>query len=228
MINISVFVAIPFTAELNFFFLYLQSYLSTKHGLRVERGDHRISTRPVLEKIKRQIQDADVILGDITGRNPNVFYELGLADAYGKKILLMTADPVEEAPMDVRHLEFIIYDLSHHEDFLARLDNAIHNLLVDRYERLFNQACELLRRFNKAQGTTHVQASQKQFQATVIRWEARTGIPDEHDGRELAAFLLPKIVADPADTAVLKSIDAWLEDLRRKFATRAPDVEEGE
>src|SRR5258706_14245262 len=106
-ISRSCFVIMPFRAELNYFYLFIQRHLSERHGLHCERGDHRILTIPLLEKIRRQILDADVIVGDITGRNPNVFYELGLADAYSKKTILITSDPIEETPTDIRHLEFI-------------------------------------------------------------------------------------------------------------------------
>lgn len=36
------FVVMPFRAELNFFYLFLRGHLNEKHGLRVERGDHKI------------------------------------------------------------------------------------------------------------------------------------------------------------------------------------------
>jgi nucleoside 2-deoxyribosyltransferase len=112
----------------------ISNNLQNKHGLHVERGDHRILTRPVLEKIRDQILQADVIIADITHRNPNVFYELGLAHAAETLVILITQDHVEDAPTDVRHLEFIEYDLSHHNEFLVKLDNGIHNVFVENYK----------------------------------------------------------------------------------------------
>ena len=70
----SCFVIMPFKPELNYFYLYIQKYLNEKHGLMCERGDHRVLTVPLQEKIREQIQTADVIIGDVTGRNPDVFY----------------------------------------------------------------------------------------------------------------------------------------------------------
>jgi len=119
----SCFVIMPFKEELNYFYLYIQKHLSENHGLHCERGDHSVHTIPLLEKIRRQILDADVIIGDITGRNPNVFYELGLADAYSKKTILITSDSIEETPTDIRHLEFIKYELSKDVEFTQKLDN---------------------------------------------------------------------------------------------------------
>jgi len=39
------FVVMPFRAELNYFYLYVQKHLTEKHGLRVERGDHHVLTK---------------------------------------------------------------------------------------------------------------------------------------------------------------------------------------
>jgi len=183
---------------------------ATSGGLSLERGDHRFSTGPMLDKVRRQILDADLVLGDITGRNPNVFYELGLADAYGKKTIIITADPAEEAPVDVRHLEFIVYDLSAHEHFLAKLDKATHHVMVERYDRLLARARAVLATFNKEGGFNYKSAGEEQFQATVMRWEADVGLPADDDNRAWAEFLLPKIVHDPSDMQTMKRIDAFL------------------
>ena len=117
-------------------------------GFMFERGDRQILTKPLLEKIRDQILAADVIIGDITGRNPNVFYELGLADAYGKPVILMTQDPPTDAPADVRHLEYIVYDMSKHDELLKKIDSAIQNVFVERYGVFYNRPCELLKDFN--------------------------------------------------------------------------------
>jgi nucleoside 2-deoxyribosyltransferase len=103
------FIVMPFRAELNFFYLYLRRHSHEKHGLRVERGDHQILTVPLLDKIRQQIAEARVLIADMTGRNPNVFYELGLAHALEKPVILLTQDASEDVPTDIRHLEFIRY-----------------------------------------------------------------------------------------------------------------------
>jgi hypothetical protein len=62
----------PFRPELNYFYLYVQRYLKEKHGLRVERGDHQILTKAIMDKVRDQIVEADLLLGDVTSGNPNV------------------------------------------------------------------------------------------------------------------------------------------------------------
>lgn len=66
------FIVMPFRPELNFFYLYLRRHLRERHGLRVERGDHRILTVPLLEKIREQIVEAKVLIADVTEESERV------------------------------------------------------------------------------------------------------------------------------------------------------------
>lgn len=71
------FVIMPFRADLNYFYLYLRDYLREQHGVDAERGDHEVLTKPLMEKIRENIQSADCVIADVSGNNPNVFYEEG-------------------------------------------------------------------------------------------------------------------------------------------------------
>jgi nucleoside 2-deoxyribosyltransferase len=102
----------PFVSHLNFFYLYFKRHIEETHNVRCERADSKILTVPFLDKIVEYIKQADVLIADCSGRNPNVFYELGMAHALGKKVILITGDDLKDAPADVRHFDFIKYDLS--------------------------------------------------------------------------------------------------------------------
>ncbi len=204
------FFVMPFRSELNFFYLFLRKHLQEKHDLHVERGDHKILTIPLLEKIKRQIQEADVIVGDITGRNPNVFYELGIADTLSKPVILITQNDASDVPTDIKHLEFIKYDLSNHEEVISNIDNAIHHVFEDRYSELYTKAEELLSAFLNETGLNYPASSSEEFQARIVQAERTHQMPADTDEYEVAAFLLPKIVADTSNIAVMKSIMNWL------------------
>jgi len=206
------FIIMPFRADLNYFYLYIKHYMHDKHGLHVERGDHRILTKPVLEKIRDQILQADVIIADIRGRNPNVFYELGLAHAAETPVILLTQDDVKEAPTDVRHLEFIEYNLSRHDEFLTKLDNAIHNVFVENYKSLYDLAASLLKSLNSERKVAFAKTSVEEFQARVMQGERTQGLPARDDERAMAAFLLPRILDNPWDAGIMHEVDAWLTD----------------
>jgi hypothetical protein len=204
------FVVMPFRPELNFFYLYMKKYLEDKHGIRVERGDSEVLTKALMEKIRDQIVESDVIIGDVTGKNPNVFYELGIAQAFGKPVIFLTQDPPEQAPVDIRQFEFIGYDLARHEEFLAKLDNAIQNVFGQRYREFYQRACELLRSFNADTGSTYAAAPAEEFQARVMRGEQTEGMPPGDRGALVARFLLPKILLEATDITVMIRVTAWL------------------
>lgn len=204
------FVIMPFRAELNFFYLYLRRHLEDKHGLRVERGDHQILTVPLLDKIRDQVVEAEVLLADITGRNPNVFYELGLAHSLKKPVILLTQDQAEDVPTDIRHLEFIRYDLNRDVDLLAKLDNAIHHIFVTRYEQLYAQARTLLQEFNRSMGLYLQDASPEEFQARVVQGERMQGLPDRANTFLMADFLLPRVIRDVADGTTMRKVTTWV------------------
>lgn len=213
MSRVRCFVAMPFLAKLNYFYLYLQNYPEKNYNLHVERGDYSIATGPILDKIKRQIRTADLLIGDVSGNNPNVFYELGLADAWDKKIILITSDPVEEAPVDIRHLELIQYDLARDVEFLSGLNKAIYSTLVQGYTSLYEKALTILQEFNSASGRHYIGASREQFQSNVMKWESQSGIPGDEDRIALTEFLLPKILENPTDIEILREVSTWLESL---------------
>jgi hypothetical protein len=77
-------------------------------GIRVERLDDQLFDKNMLERIFEQIDKADIIVAEMTSRNPNVFYEVGYAHAKGKLVLLITADAAD-IPFDLQQRKHIVY-----------------------------------------------------------------------------------------------------------------------
>lgn len=77
-------------------------------GTYCERVDEQIYTESILQRIYNQIAHADLIVSDMTGRNPNVFYETGYAHALGKEVILLTQS-VDDIPFDLKHYFHIVY-----------------------------------------------------------------------------------------------------------------------
>src|SRR4051812_18879147 len=61
-------------------------------GAYAERVDEQHFTNSILDRIYNQIAKADALVADMTGRNPNVYYEVGYAHALDKPVLLVTQD----------------------------------------------------------------------------------------------------------------------------------------
>jgi hypothetical protein len=59
--------------------------------------------------IQNAIREADLLLCEMSERNPNVFYELGLAHAIGKPAILVSRT-TDDIPFDLRHIRVIVYD----------------------------------------------------------------------------------------------------------------------
>jgi len=50
-----------------------------------------------------------VIVADCTGKNPNVFYELGIAHTLGKPVIIITQS-ARRYPFDIKHIRYIQYE----------------------------------------------------------------------------------------------------------------------
>ncbi len=77
-------------------------------GLEVSRADDIRSSQNILKDIVRSINKSSLIVADLTDSNPNVFYELGLAHALNKPIIMLTQE-IEDLPFDLRSYRVIPY-----------------------------------------------------------------------------------------------------------------------
>ncbi len=76
--------------------------------ISAERVDEQIFQEGILERIYRQIDVSDLIIADMSGQNPNVFYEVGYAHAKEKLCILMTKN-ADDIPFDLKHHRHIVY-----------------------------------------------------------------------------------------------------------------------
>jgi len=107
------FVVMPF-GDANLQVVYedfVRPTLENACGLECLRGDDVFGSNVIMDDILRSIDDADVILADLTGRNANVFYEVGICHALQKPVLLL-AQTIDEVPFDLRHRRVLLYDYS--------------------------------------------------------------------------------------------------------------------
>lgn len=84
------------------------------------------------EIVVSEIATADCVIADMTGRNPNVFFELGLAQAMGKAIFLVIDKSASDGmPTDLRGYQYIPYETltSGLTDFRSRLGRALKDYL---------------------------------------------------------------------------------------------------
>ena len=80
-----------------------------KIELDCKRADLVLKTESIINDIWSLIYNAQIIICDCTGKNPNVFYELGIAHSLGKKTICITQNS-DDIPFDIRHLRYIQYE----------------------------------------------------------------------------------------------------------------------
>ena len=206
------FVVMPFRPELHYMYLFMKQHIeSTFPGVSCERGDDRILTRPILEKVANYIKQADVLIADCSGRNPNVFYELGMAHALEKPVVLITADEVKEAPTDVRAFEFIRYELDDHKAFFDKLDRALGNIFGNQFDEIYDLVSVLFDEFRNAKHLALAKVTRDEFTLAAGAKVRTSGVPKIEDQKTVATLFLPVMVQGPVDLDVMLSIKEWIQ-----------------
>jgi hypothetical protein len=126
------FVLMPFAPQFDDIYRLGIKDACARAGAYCERVDEQIYQGTILARIYQQIAVADIVIADMTGRNPNVFYEVGYAHALDKRVLLLTQD-VNDIPFDLSNYPHIVYgkDIGHLTDDLETTTRWIINNLSD-------------------------------------------------------------------------------------------------
>ncbi|AKH77539.1 nucleoside 2-deoxyribosyltransferase domain protein [Leptospira interrogans str. 2003000735] len=88
--EIFAFVLMPFSDEFDDVYRLGIKEVANSLNITAERVDEQKFKEGILERIYRQIEMADIVIADMSGRNPNVFYEVGYAHAKEKMCILLT------------------------------------------------------------------------------------------------------------------------------------------
>lgn len=123
-----VFVIMPFDKELRRVYDGPVKAACRALRLSVERADDIFSTRELLTDIWNALVNSFVVIADCTGRNANVFYELGIAHTLGKPVILLTQSE-KDVPTDVIRIRYIKYAPTVRG--LAKLESNLRRTLRD-------------------------------------------------------------------------------------------------
>jgi hypothetical protein len=119
------FVIMPFHAGLTFVHSVIERSIQA-YDIDCVRADQISISRPVMEDVKTEIAEADLVVVDFTDKNPNVYYEAGLADAW-KKDWIILAQSTDDLTFDVRHIRCILYSNRMGAD--KKLETDLHGAL---------------------------------------------------------------------------------------------------
>jgi hypothetical protein len=125
----SCFVMMPFAEPHNNYYSLVYEPAIKKAGLKPIRADHEIfGSGKIMDQVWSGINTSKVLVAELTTKNPNVFYELGLAHALKKPVVLVSSNE-EDVPFDLHHIRVIYYDVN--DPFWGQklLDKVAENVL---------------------------------------------------------------------------------------------------
>lgn len=106
------FVMMPFAKPIGDYYEKIYVPAIEKAGMKPLRADAEIfGTGKIMDQIWSGINGARVLVAELTGRNPNVFYELGLSHAINKPVVLICSNETD-VPFDLKHIRVIYYDVT--------------------------------------------------------------------------------------------------------------------
>lgn len=125
----SCFVMMPFANPIGSYYEKIFKSAIEKAGLVPIRADNEIfGTGKIIDQIWSGIHSAKVLVAILTDRNPNVFYELGLAHALNKPVVLVSSNE-KDVPFDLQHIRVIYYDVNDPFWGSQLIDKVAENIL---------------------------------------------------------------------------------------------------
>jgi hypothetical protein len=102
-------------------------------GFSPIRADEEVKTNIIVVDIIRKILDSEMVLCDLSAKNPNVLYELGLRQAFNKKVILIKDNKTNRI-FDIQGLRTIDYDENLRIDEVNKNIDQISKTLIETYQ----------------------------------------------------------------------------------------------
>jgi hypothetical protein len=116
------FVLMPFGARFTGVWQIVKETVEEQFGLTCVRADQISRPGNIMEDVLEYIARAGTVVADLTDRNPNVFYELGIAHSVKPaSSVYLLSQAIDFIPFDLRHLRCLVYeaDLANLRDQLS-------------------------------------------------------------------------------------------------------------
>ena len=98
-------------------------------GLSAFRGDEEHINASILPYVINKIISSSIIIANIDGRNPNVFYELGIAHALNKDVIIVSSS-LKDVPFDLQSQKIVLWKTE--GDLISGLSNAMARIYIQR------------------------------------------------------------------------------------------------
>lgn len=211
------FVMMPFGPKSDEVYRNIIAPAVQAQGLASVRADELSTPGFILEQIRSAIQQSRICIADLTGSNPNVFYEIGLAESLKKPLILM-AEQGTKLPFDLAHQRVLLYGPDQ-EETVHLLRRAISIILADR----LREAMQLveLGQYRAAIAAAAIALEQRLYD--LLDLGQGTGLETRKSMRQMLGTLVKRAVLTAEDLAALEDVI----DMRNRavHAMGASDVE---
>lgn len=102
------FVLMPFGDPFDLYYEGILSPAIRDAGFEPKRADEIYKTGVIISDIFAEIRKSAILIADLSGKNPNVFYELGYAHAFRLPVVII-AQSLDDVPFDLRHQRVLLY-----------------------------------------------------------------------------------------------------------------------
>lgn len=102
-------------------------------GLECKKADDIWENATFIQDIFELIFTSKVMVADFTGKNPNVFYEVGIAHTLGKTVIPITQS-INDVPSDLRHHRALVYypNEQGYKDLTSEIDKRLRTLFPEK------------------------------------------------------------------------------------------------
>lgn len=99
-------------------------------GLTCRRADDIWDEDAVIQEVVNLIDSSRIVVCDLSTKNANVFYEVGIAHTLGRPVIII-AQSADDVPFDLRHLRYVTYHNNGEgrEALKARLKSRLEHLV---------------------------------------------------------------------------------------------------
>ena len=216
-----VFVITPFGDD--YIALYDELKRTYENEFEFTNGGDLDNQQNILQDIVEGIYRADVVIADLTGLNPNVFYELGLAHALNKKVIIITQD-INELPFDIRSYRANEYSLQFNK--LPKLKGELTRLLngaIDNSVKYGNPVFDYIPQMENINGDKRPEHSSN----NKCKVEEETKDDEEEGERGLIDFIADIEENSAQMTTELNAIRSELQEMNNSVATASKEINRG-
>jgi hypothetical protein len=171
------FVLMPFKEPFNSYYKQIFVPSIEAAGYSPIRADEIYGTGVIMDDVINEIRDAEALVADITEKNPNVNYEMGIAHTLLKPVVIIS-QTIDDIPFDYRHLRAIIYDIQETDwqsNLKDKITKTLQKLSLDTQKRKPDISADKLphkplqiQNERHANDLTYKISPQKPHQGTVI------------------------------------------------------------